>query len=667
MTFDNRVLCRPLVTVKLVLSVLVLLAAGALQGPVSGHGPVRINSDRTDAAQASNETKQFQTVRSDAGQEQRSDRRNSAPKTQSKKSDGGSKSAIGPKDNDRASSIEERKREALTLLENLLLGVDRISPVEYKVLFEIEAATILWESDRQRAVSILKAAIGELRRILGEKKESTEINSKRKSREQMVWFLAIRKIAALQPGLVRDLLSEGDAPDKPKEAIKGVWTEEARAMLSVASELIDKDPRLAAQMAEQTLPLGLASYLNFLQDLARRDNTEAERLGTIIIDRLRDSPITPIQLRNMSAFFSASERTARLRTHFYQALLIRLRRELRPDITGQELADALGVARGMARQARSFSAYWQQEFENTSLAIERLFSDLSLALPIPPDKIVIDTSQSFSPAIPGVTQDIRDALAKVGLMGSQDARNREYQRLAGSAARSADKSLAEEIMSRISDDAMRHETTTLVYSPLVRTAINDSAWGQAQQLASSIQDPLARTLVFCRIAQEMTKAGQHKSSIIDAYSMASGKLYRDEPTDRVAKSYLLIARPLLDLDRDRGVDAIRTCATLVSNLSTAEQPLQESAIGGAASMWIRYSNPSFNADEVLNLAELVTTTFAQIAGRDTQNALEVTAWINHRGMYALAQLAVVKVLLYKANTPPRRTTRKEKANSTARN
>ena len=84
-------------------------------------------------------------------------------------------------------------------------------------------------------------------------------------------------------------------------------------------------------------------------------------------------------------------------------------------------------------------------------------------------------------------------------------------------------------------------------------------------------------------------------------------------------------------------------------------------------MWIQYSDPSFNADEVLNLAELVTTTFAQIAERNTQNALEVTAWINHRGMYALAQLAVIKVLLKKASTTPRPATRERKANSSVRN
>lgn len=575
-------------------------------------------------------------------------------KSQSEKSTRSSKATLGTKKTAEASSNEEKKRQALSMLENVLLGTERINPLEYQVLTQVEAASVLWQLDKQQAVSILKSALKTMRREMEEKNVTTEVNPYRRTKEQMLWFLAIRKIAALDPNLVWELLL-GEPDEKAKDAsrIKGVWTEEARAMLSVASELIDRDPKLAARTAEQTLSLGLASYLEFLRSLARRDNAEAERLAMVIIDRFSTAlSVTPIELRNLMAFVSAPERTSRLKNYSYQALAARLRLEFRPHATAEELADALGVANTMARVAGRDSTYWKQQFDSISVTIATLFKERSLPFPIPPDRISIDTV-SLNAASAGNTQEIRDALLRVGSIKDSKARNREYQKLAVSAATSADKVLAEEIMSRITDDGMRLETSTLVYSPLIRSAIADSTWNQAQQLASLIQDPLARTLVFGRIAQEMAKSGEDKFAIIDAYSMALAKLYRDDPTDRVAKSYLLLAKPLLELDRDRGIGAIRSSSDTMSRISTTEAPVQESVVGTAASTWLRYSDRALLADEVLNLPELVTTTFSEVAGRDPENALDLATWVNHRGMHSLAQLAIIKVLLKEANQPVR--------------
>ncbi|HSB09138.1 MAG TPA: hypothetical protein VLM38_06475 [Blastocatellia bacterium] len=547
-------------------------------------------------------------------------------------------------------SPEEIKQRALSLLEDVQLGSDKINPVEYKILTEVETATVLWQVDRERALSIVKSAINAMRRLLEERKESTEVDGMRQSKEQMLWFLAIRKIAALQPTLVQELLSEGESTDKPKELMKTVWTEEARAMLSVATDTVERDPRLAARTAEQAFSLGQASYVAFLHRLAQRDNAEAERFATMMIDRLRDSSISPILFQNLLSFVSAPASSSTLKDHFYRAVLVRIRREISPDKTAEELADALRVARGVGGEAAEYSQTWQQEFDNTILAIEGLIKELSLVLPAPPGRKLIDMS-SLSAASPANTQEIRDALFEAGSIRDPKARDREYQKLAASAARSADKSLAEEIMSMISDESMRLETTTLIYSPLIREAIADSAWGKAQQLTMLIKDPLARALVFVRVAQEMEKAREDKSSIIDAYALALNRLYRDDPTDRLAKAYLLIAGPLLNLDRDRGIDAIRASAQVVSRFSTTEQPLSESAIGNGASTWIRYSDPSMRAEEVLNLPDLVTSTFSRIAEKDTENALEIAQWVGHRGMYSLAQLAIIRVLLRRASSP----------------
>ena len=51
----------------------------------------------------------------------------------------------------------------MSMLEAVLLASDRISPVEYNVLTLVEAATLLWQSDHDRALTMLKGACETMR------------------------------------------------------------------------------------------------------------------------------------------------------------------------------------------------------------------------------------------------------------------------------------------------------------------------------------------------------------------------------------------------------------------------------------------------------------------------------------------------------------------------
>src|SRR6266404_4122556 len=52
----------------------------------------------------------------------------------------------------------ECKELAVSLLEVVQLGADRIKSAEYRILAQVEAATLLWQIDRERAFAILKTA-----------------------------------------------------------------------------------------------------------------------------------------------------------------------------------------------------------------------------------------------------------------------------------------------------------------------------------------------------------------------------------------------------------------------------------------------------------------------------------------------------------------------------
>ena len=564
------------------------------------------------------------------------------------------KSELSSETDSFAPQPDPKRQQAMSLLEDVLIRTHRISPIEYRILVEVEAGTIVWQFDKDRSLSILKNAIGVMREFFDSKQESTEAARLRESRGRKLRFIVLRKIAGVRTDLAQELLFANSPRDKSAEAVHGEWTDDARAIMSLATEQINDDPKLAARLFEQSLSLGTADWTTFLEKLSKRDNSEGERIATVLIDRLRDSSITSIALRNLGRFVLASDRSRSFREHFFQSVAVRLQRDIRPDTPTAELESDLGVAREMSRWAAIHTAALQPEFDSIGRSLEAAFVARSLQTPGAPTARTLDVSMVI-PAKPGDTQEITDALPKVANALDPKERDEQYQKLAAKAATKADTRLAEEIMSKISSEAVRRNTTSLVYSPLVKKAINESDWSRAQEHASSILEPLGRTLAFESIAQSMSKSKEDKLAVMTVYSAAAKQLDQESSTLRVAKAYLLLARPLYRLDQDRGIEMIKSCAYTLNRLVINDETLEESPIESSVAMWVRYTNPSLNADEILNLPDLVAGAFEDIARRNADDAMSVALRLRHEGMYSLAQLAISRVLLAEAKKIPNST------------
>jgi len=552
---------------------------------------------------------------------------------------------------DKRSEMAEKKERAMQLLESALASSRQISPIEYRVLTEVEAATLLWRTNRERAYSILKGAVSTMRRVLDDEESNGETGNSTKSVDRLR-FIVIRKVAALDPSLVTSLFSNDSS--KPGGGTKNTWTPQARAVMSVASELIEHDPKTAARLAEQSLSLGFTDWANFLERLGAHNTVEAERLARLLIAQLRDSSITPIAFQDLGSFIFDTSRSSTVQDYFFQSILIRLQRDIHPDASIQDLQDDLIVGRNMSLQAATWSPQWQSRFDNVIPEFEALFRTKSPALPGVPTKRMLDVSMLGSPS-PGDTQAIKDAFSKAGTMKNGEVRDLEYKKLAAKAALSEDLSLANEIAMKIDDEAIRRETTLVVYGPFVRRSISESDWSRAQTQALNISEPLGRTLVFDNIAQAMARSGQAKSSVKEVYALAASRLERDWSTEEVAKAFLILAKSLLKLDEQASNDAIRSAIAALNRLSLKDEPFGRSIGATAVTTWVRLPNYSLRASEVLDTIELLEGVFKETTRQDLDNTLNLTDAFEHSGLRSLARLAVAETLLQQVDVPQRQT------------
>lgn len=552
---------------------------------------------------------------------------------------------------DKRSEMAQKRERAMMLVDSALASSRQISPIEYGVLTEVEAATLLWRVNRERAHSILKGAVSTIRRIMDDQESNADSGNATKSINRLT-FIVIRKVAALDPSLVTSLFSNDSS--KPGGGAKSTWTPQARAVMSVASELTENDPKAAARLAEQSLSLGFTDWENFLERLGAHNAVEAERLARLLIAQLRDSSITPIAFQDLSSFIFDTSRSSTVQDYFFQSILIRLQRDIHPDASLQDLQDDLIIGRNMSLQAATWSPQWQSRFDNVIPEIEALFRTKSGAPPGVPTKRMLDVSMLGSPS-PGDTQTIKDAFGKAGTIKNAEVRDLEYKRLAAKAALSEDLSLANEIAMKIDDEGIRRETTLLVYGPFVRKSISESDWARAQTHALNISEPLGRTLVFDNIAQAMARSGQAKSSVKEVYTLAASRLERDWSTEEVAKAFLILAKSLVKLDQQASIDAIRSAIAALNRLSLKAESFGRSIGATAITTWVRLPNYSLRASEVLDTIELLEAVFTETARQDLDTALVLTDAFQHSGLHALARLAVARTLLQQADIPQRQT------------
>jgi hypothetical protein len=557
------------------------------------------------------------------------------------------KDKAGPMSSKREDAItsSRKKRERATqIIEGVLGSVEAITPVESSVLTKVEAASVLWDIDEARSVLLLRSAFKTARELRGDKSVLRPLDQHDDSKERKLWFFVLRKIAAIKPDLVRTLLLENDAGVTPKPLISGEWTDEARAIMGLASEQIEKNPGLAARLAEQSMSWGFADWTSFLEKLAGRDEAEAERVAMTLMDRLRESSMTPIALRNLRRFVFAPGRAAVLQQHFAESVAVRLRRDLVGDIPTSDLEDDLNVSREMSRIAAASSQPWQQDFDALTESFSTLLRARSVPLPDAPRTRMIAESPSVSPA-PGDEQAMSDAVARTGMIKDSQIRDEEYEKLAVKASLGDHLSLAEEILSKIAADETRQTATIAVYEPHVRKSINESDWGGAQKEALKIEDPLGRTLVLDGIAKVAARTDEGRSLARDLQDLAAERLKHDWPTEGVAKAFLILEKSIYPVDKERGVEMLTSAIWVLNRTRWRGDFDGHSERNNILAVWVTLANTYTRTDEALDLDEMLAAAFRTVAARDTNVASSVAQTLTDKGLYSRAQLAISRALL----------------------
>ena len=536
-------------------------------------------------------------------------------------------------------TVEEKEQILRSILTDVTASAFQIEPVEYGILAQVEAATLLWEKDRGRATDELSKATARLRELMLNKSESRSIElfNKLSAVEKKRFRLAImRKIARLDPELIRDLMAEKINEDnsKAKPSVIAEATDEGSAVMSVALGEMKRDPKYAAQLAQQSLSFGVTGAINiFLTMLAREDKQLAEEQTVLFLSKIRESSVTPIMILNLRHLLPPQ-----MTEYYLESLAIRLRRNVSPNLTQNAYNESLIAAKAGIRDAAAYPG-WRDEFVRLASEFEALMANRSQPIPVPQSKTI--SMSGMIPASPGNTGDIENSAAKLEPFPNSKLKDAEYQKLAIEAAEKADIDLAEKLLAKMSDEDVRRQTSVRVYSPLVKKAINENDWPQARRLALKISDPLGQSLIVTTVAKAMSGGKVAKPVIKDFYDSALSNLDRETPSLLVAKGMIYLAQSRFGSEPEEGFNAVQLAISVLNKVDLSEPYAKKSGLTNKGlTPWVNQTNLMLDVNDYFDLTETIGPLFKTMSGKNFIKAQELAQNFLPQSLKLLAQLGI---------------------------
>lgn len=185
------------------------------------------------------------------------------------------------------------EQKALVLLDETLAEAGALKLAENRALVQASAADLLWAHDEKRARSLFQDALTNLAevKIKSDRRRARGLGEwmRQQLRQHLLHIMARR-----DPQLALDYLraSRGQSETEADSAFEET-NMELQLEQSLAAQVAARNPKLALQMAEESLTKGIShGLIGVVLRLQEKDSSSAAKLTSAIIDKLRSSSLT---------------------------------------------------------------------------------------------------------------------------------------------------------------------------------------------------------------------------------------------------------------------------------------------------------------------------------------------------------------------------------------
>jgi hypothetical protein len=492
-----------------------------------------------------------------------------APDSPAKKPDGTAKAE------EQEAAKKAREKKALTLLEEVIGEAGSLKSLENRMRIQAIAADLLWSRNEKRARALMSEAISNFTEFAGSVGAQcpecyAEIQGAIQMRGQLLQIIA-RHDPALALEFLRSSRLQTASQPSLERFVNQMETEQEQ---SLATAIAQRDPKLAEQMAEESMRNGLSYNLtSVVSQLRSKDIEAAQKLAAAILNRLQSENLSA----NLAAFNVAvgvvrdlqvsqqddddedqnsgsSANTPGDRSANSAQAVLKLS-DLQ-DLAKRIVAAALTISPSTV--ANYYNAY-MSNLQSVMTQLEKLVPEQAATLG---DKITAFKEQSdpnnraWNEIQPLLQNGSVDAILDAAAKAPEAIRQQVYQQAAMKAEGQGDSTRARQIVNdKISDPGQREQMLAQLDRQSFQKASGESKLDEARAALSRIRSPEERASFLIQLSSQCLQKGDKKTAMQladEAFSLFPAR----------AKNYNQIGIQLQIAQAYEQLDPSRTAAIL---------------------------------------------------------------------------------------------------------
>lgn len=180
-------------------------------------------------------------------------------------------------------NLEVVKAKGIALLDEVDGLIPELHSPQTRIRVQMQAAQLLWEVDEKRATKYLTDAVNGVKEFLSAVDPQSQEYVRSYSAVTQLRYELIQALAAHDPDAALNFLYSSKVPAAPYGNQREQASQDHELELSIANQILAKDPKRTLQIARQTLKKGYSSNLLNTVSAMRQKNPEmaAELAGDI--------------------------------------------------------------------------------------------------------------------------------------------------------------------------------------------------------------------------------------------------------------------------------------------------------------------------------------------------------------------------------------------------
>ncbi|PYS50002.1 MAG: hypothetical protein DMF68_08445 [Acidobacteria bacterium] len=545
---------------------------------------------------------------------------------------------------------ERLEQKALALLEEVVTDAQSLKQAMNRLRIQVIAADLIWSHDEARARALFEKSIKDYSELVNNLDASDPNYYMLIQAPAQLYQEIVQPLVRRDPQMALDFVRHARPPQPPQQSdSRYVDTSyELQMETQIASQIVQKDPKLALQIGMESLDKGFSSNLaNIVWQLQEKDRDGASRLASAIIKKLLAENLL---FNNEAANVAMNMLSTANRSESHGSRLA----NAQPLIDDQSYKDLMELVLNAALNSstKSNPSDWRERnisqtllngLKGMMLQVEKYAPSRASAL----QRKIADFQQTVDPGTK-FWQDNQELFDKgsvddiLGLASKTTPQMRDavYQQAAWKAIGQGDSERARQIINdNISNPAERHRMLDEIERQAVAKAANDGKLDQAIQALTRLRTNEERATALTQMANAIANKGD-KTQALRLLEEARNLMSNRAENYNQLQVQLQVARGFATLDHAQSFEILEAVVTQSNELLSAAEVLN-----GFDQQYYKDGELAWQTTTLSNVVGQITNDLGQFGVTNFDRAKDIAARFQRPEVRIMAQLSIARAVL----------------------